>query len=99
MQRKHAHLVVRGGIPPDVIAEALRAKHPADAGNSISDSLKFFFIFMPDGLRFRWEQWHGKCIAKYGGDEIDLPRHQLLSGDRVCGEAEPEPSGGGATEH
>src|SRR5690606_27357107 len=59
-------------------------------GQSVAGSLKLFFIFMPDGLRFRWEQWNGRCIKKYGGDEIDLPRNQLLSGDWICGEPEPK---------
>jgi hypothetical protein len=91
VQRKRAHLVVRGRIPPEVIAEALQADRAGKAHQSHSASLKLFFIFMQDGLRFRWEQWRGNCIKQYGGDAIDLPRDQLLSGDWICGEPEPTP--------
>lgn len=91
VQRKRAQIVVRGRIPPDVIAEILQTKQAAKLEQSVAGRLNLFFIFMPDGLRFRWEQWHGRCIKKYGGDEIDLPRNQLLSGDWICGEPQPKP--------
>jgi hypothetical protein len=94
VQRKHARLVVRARIPREVIAEASQAEESAELGQSTSEqSVKLFFIFMRDGLRFRWEQWHGQCIAKYGGDEINLPRNQILSGDWVCGEPAPQSCG------
>lgn len=93
VERKRAQLVVRGRIPGEVIAEALLADRAANFGQPVTGSLKLFFIFMQDGVRFRWEQWNGKCIKRYGGDEIDLPRHQLLSGDWVCGEPEPKRCG------
>jgi hypothetical protein len=48
--------------------------------------MKLFFIFMQDGLRVRWEQWHGECIERYGGDDLALPLDQLLSSDSVCDE-------------
>lgn len=90
VQRKRAQIVVRGRIPPEVIAEVLQMEQAAKLGQPVAGSLKLFFIFMPDGLRFRWEAWNDKCIKKYGGDEIDLPRNQLLSGDWICGEPEPK---------
>jgi len=91
VQRKRAQIVVRGRLPPEVIAEALQMEQAAKFGQPVAGSLKLFFIFMPDGLWFRWEEWNGKCIKKYGGDEIDLPRNQLLSGAWICGEPEPKP--------
>lgn len=94
VQRKRAQLMVRARIPREVIAEVSQAEQAAEFGQSTSKKgMKLFFIFMRDGLRFRWEQWHGQCIAKYGGDKIDLPRNQILSGDWVCGEPEPQPCG------
>ena len=71
----------------------MQAEQAAKLGQSAEENVKLFFVFMHDGLRFRWEQWHGQCIAKYGGDEIELPRNQILSGDWVCGEPEPKPCG------
>jgi hypothetical protein len=91
VQRKRAQLVVRARIPREVIAEALQAEQAVEFRQSAAGNVKLFFIFTRDGLRFRWEQWHGQCIAKYGGDEIELPRNQILSGDWVCGEPEPKP--------
>jgi len=87
-QRKRAQLVVRARIPQEVIAEALQV---TKLGQPPAENVKLFFIFMHDGIRFRWEQWHGPCIAKYGGDEIELPRNQILSGDWVCNEPQPMP--------
>jgi hypothetical protein len=89
VQRKRAQVEVRGRIPPEVVADALQAEQADESGQSATPSLKLFFIFMHDGLRFRWEQWRGKCIAKYGGDEIALPRDKLLSGDLICDEPKP----------
>jgi hypothetical protein len=91
VQRKRAQLAVRTRIPQEVIAEALQAEQTANLGESAAENVKLFFIFMRDGIRFRWEQWHGECIAKYGGDEIELPRNQILSGDWVCNEPQPKP--------
>lgn len=91
VQRKRTRIAVRGRIPGDIIAEALHGEQAKESGQSAEVKLKLFFIFTPDGIRFRWEQWRGKCIGKFGGDEIDLPRSQLLSGDRICGEPEPNP--------
>ena len=99
VQRKRAQIVVRGRIPPDVIAEVLQTERAAALEQSVAGRLNLFFIFMPDGLRFRWEQWNGRCIKKYGGDEIDLPRDKLLSGDWICGEPQPEPCNCLGTSH
>lgn len=85
VQRKRAQFVVRNRIPREVIAATLQAEQAANPGQAAAVSLKLFFIFMQDGLRFRWEQWQGTCIKTYGGDEIDLPRSELLSGDSICG--------------
>lgn len=90
VQLKRALVVVRGRIPPEVIADVSQMEQAAKLGQPIAASLKLFFIFTADGLRFRWEEWNGGCIKRYGGDEIDLPRNQLLSGDWICGEPEPE---------
>jgi hypothetical protein len=93
VQRKRVLVVIRDRIPSQVIADALQSEQAAQAGRPTGGSVKLFFIFMTNGLRFLWEQWRGKRIDKYGGDEIDLPRDQLLSGDWVCGEPEPKSCG------
>jgi hypothetical protein len=90
VQRKRAQVIVRDRIPSQVIADALLSEQATEPDGQTEKSMKLFFVFMQDGLRFRWEQWHGSCIEKYGGDRIDLPRDQLLSGDWVCGEPEPK---------
>ncbi len=88
VQRKHAKVGMRNLIPNDVIAKLLQSEQAAESEPSSEPNLKLFFVFTQDGLRFRWEQWQGECIEKYGGDNIDLPRNQLLSGASVCGKRE-----------
>jgi hypothetical protein len=88
VQRKYAEITVRGRIPNEIITEALQDDQIAEPGKPVEPNLKLFFIFTQSGLRLRWEQWHGKCIKNFGGDEIDLPRNRLLSGDWICAESE-----------
>lgn len=85
--RQRSTLLVRSQIPGDIIAESVRTEEAAMLTEAEAPRLKLQFIFVQDGLRFRWEQWRGDCINRYGGDEIKLPRQQLLSSDRVCGES------------
>lgn len=89
VQRKHAKIDVRNHIPNHVIAALLGAERTVQPASPNEQNMKLFFIFMKDGLRVRWEQWHGQCIEKYGGDTIDVPRDQLLSGARVCNDSTP----------
>ena len=91
VQRKYAKINVLGLIPSDVIATLLESEHAARSGNSTERSMRLFFIFMQDGLRLRWEQWQGKCIERYGGDALALPRVQLLSSESVCDGRELNP--------
>jgi hypothetical protein len=90
VQRKRTLVVLRDHIPRQAIADVLKSQQTAEPGQEAQKSMKLFFIFMNDGLRFRWEQWRGECIEKYGGDQIDLPRDRLLSSSHVCSEPDPK---------
>lgn len=88
VQNKHATIEVRSLIPSDITAKLVQSEWTAGSKSPSERSMKLFFIFMRDGVKLRWEQWHGSCIENYGGNNIDLPRDQLLSEGMVCNEAE-----------
>jgi hypothetical protein len=88
VHRQHANVLIRNLIPGDVIAKLLQLEQAAKPESSTEPAIKLFFIFTQDGLRVRWEQWYEKCIERYGGDNLGLPRDQMLSSTRVCGESQ-----------